>query len=377
MSGPIPLIDVRAHQTRIGDQIRANINAVVDHGKWIMGPEVADFERSTEAFVGVDGVHALGCSNGTDALVLAMQALGVERGQAVICPAFTFVATAEAIAVLQAVPVFADVELDGFNVDPNAVRDAAKVAKDQGLTIAGICAVDLFGAPADYDALTTVAEELDCWLLSDAAQGFGGSYRGTKVGAVTDVTTTSFFPAKPLGCYGDGGMVLTTRPEIAEAVRSLRVHGKGTDKYDNVAIGQNSRLDTLQAAILLPKLAIFSDELDARDHVAARYAEGLADVVTVPTIRDDDRSAWAQYTIITDRRDVVQRALNDAQIGNAVYYPKPLHQQTGYAHFHLPAIDLERTEWLTTRVLSLPMYPYLSSDAVDRVIATVRGALAQ
>lgn len=190
------------------------------------------------------------------------------------------------------------------------------------------------------------------------------------------MTTTSFFPAKPLGCYGDGGAVFTNNPEHGELIKSLRVHGKGTDKYDNVRIGQNSRLDTLQAAILLPKLAIFADELDARDRVAERYAEGLRDVVTVPVIPSENRSSWAQYTIITEHRELIQSALNAQSIGNAVYYPKPLHQQSGYAHWYLPDIELSRTDWLTSRVMSLPMHPYLTDSQVDRVVEVVRSAVA-
>ncbi len=375
MVDPIQLIDVRAHQALIGDEIRQKIEAVVQHGKWIMGPEVAEFERALEEFVGVDGVQALGCSNGTDALVLAIEALGLPKGNAVICPSFTFVATAEAVAALGGVPVFADVEPNGFNISPDSVRQALKVAEKVGLEVSGIIAVDLFGAPADYDALHEIGRETGTWVLSDAAQAFGGEHKNVKVGALATMTTTSFFPAKPLGCYGDGGAILTDNPEHAELIRSLRVHGKGTDKYDNVRIGQNSRLDTLQAAILLAKLGIFPSELDARDRIASRYAEGLGEVVQVPVVPEDSRSSWAQYTIITEHREAVQRALNSQKIGNAVYYPKPLHEQTGYAEFHLQDVDMARTDWLTPRVMSLPMHPYLSEGEVDRVIDVVGSAI--
>ncbi len=370
MSEPIPLIDVKAHQKIIGDEIRANIETVVDHAKWILGPEVGEFESALVDFVGVEGVQAVACSNGTDALVMAMQALGLPNGHAVICPAFTFVATAEAVVQLGGVPVFADTEPGGFNISPESARQAAKAAQAAGLEVAGICAVDLFGVPANYDELHGVASEFDAWVLSDAAQGFGGEYGGVKVGGAATMTTTSFFPAKPLGCYGDGGAVLTKVAEHAEVLRSIRVHGKGSDKYDNVRIGQNSRLDTMQAAILLPKLRIFPDELEARDRVAARYAAGL-EGVTAPSVPAGSRSAWAQYTILTDDRDGLQSALNENKIGNAVYYPKPLHQQTGYRSFHMSEIDLSHTESLTSKVLSLPMYPYLADEQVDRAIEVV------
>lgn len=372
---PIPLIDVQAHRRHIGDEIDARLAAVVDHGRYIMGPEVAELEQAVEAFIGDDGVHALGCANGTDALVLALQSLDLVPGQVVICPSFTFVATAESVAALGGVPVFADVAPGGFNLSAESVRQAAKVAEAAGLEVAGICAVDLFGVPADYRELAVVADELGCWVLADAAQSFGGTIDDIRVGALAPVSTTSFFPAKPLGCYGDGGMVFTTDATRADVIRSLRVHGKGSDKYDNVRIGQNSRLDTLQAAVLLPKLAALPAELDARQRVAERYDEGLAGVVETPEVPAGYRSAWAQYTVVTERRDHLQATLNEAQIGNAIYYPKPLHRQSGYLDYHHDGIDLDRTDWLTTRVLSLPMHPYLTDEEVDRVIATVRAAL--
>lgn len=372
MEQEIPLIDIQAHRRRIGAKIDARLAAVVDHGRYIMGPEVAEFEAAVQDYIGVDGVHAVSCGNGTDALVLAFQALGLRSGSAVICPAFTFVATAEAVATLGAVPVFADVEPDGFNLSPESVREAAKAAEKAGLYVEGVCAVDLFGEPADYEALSIAAEELGCWLVADSAQSFGGRQNGTTVGALAAVTTTSFFPAKPLGCYGDGGMVMTGDAEVAELLRSLRVHGKGDYKYDNVRIGQNSRLDTLQAAVLLPKLEILDDEIDARDRVARRYSESLAEFVGTPAVAHGSRSAWAQYTIVTEHRERLQSALSDAGIGHAVYYPKPLHHQSGYKQYHIQGIDLERSEMLASRVLSLPMYPYLEEDAIDRVVTAVR-----
>ena len=370
METPIPLIDVLAHREIIGDKIDKRIAEVVAHGKWIMGPEVAELENELSEFVGA-GVHTISCSNGTDALVLAMQALGVQPGDAIICPAFTFVATAEAAAFLGAHPIFADVEPSGYNLDHESVLPAANVAKRNGLNVVGICAVDLFGVPADYPGLQAVAEELNCWILADAAQSFGGSRADDMVGSLAEVTTTSFFPAKPLGCYGDGGAVFTRSSDIADELRSLRVHGKGSHKYENVRIGQNSRLDTLQAAILLPKLGLLHDEIKMRQRVADRYSQGLMGHVGLPEVPAKTSSAWAQYTIVTDARDHAIEALTNAGIGSAIYYPKPLHLQVGYRHYHDDNINLDRTEWLSSRVLSLPMHPYLADAAIDRTIQVI------
>ena len=372
---PIPLIDVQAHRAVIGDEIDRRIADVVAHGRYIMGPEVGEFEQAVVDYVGQPGLHALGCGNGTDALVLALQALDLQPGDGVICPAFTFVATAEAVALVGGRPLFADVDDGGFNLSAESVRQVAKQAAAAGIPVRGICPVDLFGVPADYDGLATVADDLGAWVLADAAQSFGGRRGDRRVGALADLTTTSFFPAKPLGCYGDGGLVFTTSEATAELLESLRVHGKGTEKYDNVRIGQNSRLDTLQAAILLPKLAVLDDEIERRNRIAARYDDGLRGIVDIPAVPGDAVSAWAQYTIVTDERARLQAGLAEAGVGSAVYYPKPLHRQTGYAPYHLDGISLDRTDWLCDRVLSLPMYPYLRDDQVDRVIDVVRRSL--
>jgi dTDP-4-amino-4,6-dideoxygalactose transaminase len=364
----VPLIDVQAHRGRIGDQIDDRIAQVVEHGKYIMGPEVAEFEQAMAAWIGDPTVQAIGCANGTDALVLAVQALGLEVGQAVVCPSFTFIATAEAVAILGGVPVFADVAADDFNLDSESARHAVKSARAEGLDVVGMIAVDLFGQPADYSTLRTLCDELGLWLIADAAQSFGGSSSTGRVGSLADITTTSFFPAKPLGCYGDGGALFTADSELAEAIRSLRVHGKGTDKYDNVRIGQNSRLDTLQAAILLPKLAILADELDARDVIANRYEQALADWCLIPRVKDGSRSAWAQYTIRCDDRDGLQKWLGEAGVGTAVYYPTPLHLQTAYRRYHQAGVALPVSDQLADSVLSLPMYPYLSEADQNLVI---------
>jgi dTDP-4-amino-4,6-dideoxygalactose transaminase len=383
MSNRIELIDVLAQRSRIGEEIDRRVAQVVSHGRFIMGPEVAEFEAATVDFIGEDGVHAVSCANGTDALVLALHAYGLQPGDGVICPAFTFVATAEAVAIVGGRPIFADVEDDGFNLSAESVLLAAKKAEQAGVEVKGICAVDLFGEPADYQALDAMAEVLGCWVLADGAQSFGGSSGGVRVGAVADVTTTSFFPAKPLGCYGDGGMVFTKDGDMAELMVSLRQHGKGSEKYDNVRIGQNSRLDTIQAAILLPKLAILGDEMERRAHVAARYhagltASGLVESrrVRVPELGPSVTSAWAQYTLVTEHRDRVRQALTEADIASAVYYPKPLHLQSGYRQYHEAGITLPRSTALMSQVVSLPMHAYLTDDQIDRVVAVVTEALS-
>lgn len=373
MSERIRLADLTAHRAHIGEEIDARMAAVVAHGQWIMGPEVTEFEAAAADYVGDETISALACGNGTDALVLAFSALGLRQGQAVICPAFTFVATAEAVVALGGVPVFADVGSEEFTLSADSVRLSHKAATEAGHDVVGICSVDLFGAPAPMDELLPLAESLGCWLVSDAAQSFGAESGGAKVGGLADVTTTSFFPAKPLGCYGDGGMVFARDAEVAEIIRSLRVHGKGSDKYHNVRIGQNSRLDTIQAAVLLAKLEHLDIELEGRRSVAARYEHGLSGVVERPFIRPDDISAWAQYTIVHEDRAGLQAALTEAGIDSAVYYPRPLHRQPAYERFHLLGTDLNRTDRLSEQVLSLPMHPYLTEDETSRVIETVRG----
>ncbi len=367
----IPFVDLQAQRRRLGDRIERAMARVLEHGGFISGPEVAEFEGRLAAFCGA--AHALGCSSGTDALVLPLMAWGIGPGDAVIVPAFTFVATAEAPALLGATPVFADAREGEFNLDPASAEAAIALARAKGLTPKAIIGVDLFGLPADYAALRALADREGLYLLADAAQGFGGE-RGGKAGTLGHATATSFFPAKPLGCYGDGGAVLTEDAALLAVMRSLRVHGHGTDKYDNVRLGLNARLDTLQAAILIEKLAIFAEELEARDRVAARYTELLQDVVAVPRLPAGARSAWAQFTLVTDRRDAVAAACKAAGVPTAVYYPIPLHRQTGYAHY--PAVPCPVSERLAGQVISLPMHPYLSEADQDRVVAAVRQGLA-
>ncbi len=373
---PIRFIDLAAQQERIKPKVDAAIQRVLAHGAYVMGPEVGVFEKGLSAFCGAK--HSIGCSNGTDALTLCLMAKGVTVGHAVFCPSFTFAATAAVIARIGATPYFVDIFEDTFNIDPASLKLGISQAKKDGMTVSGVVAVDLFGQPADYEAIEPIVAAEGMWLICDAAQGFGASYRGRKVGAIGQMTTTSFFPAKPLGAYGDGGAVFVEDDETAAVVRSLIVHGQGADKYDNVRIGMTGRLDTLQAAILIEKLAIFSDEIDARNRVAEAYADGLSDVAIVPIVLDGCVSTWAQYTIRAPGRDraAILSSLKDKGVPTAVYYPKPLHRQTAYKHFPLAGNGLPVSERVAQDVFSLPMHPYLEAEDQAYIIESVREAVA-
>lgn len=371
---PMAFIDLAAQHARIGDKIEAAILRVVEHGHFIMGPEVAALERELAAYTGVK--HVVSCASGTDALFMALLARGIGPGDAVIVPTFTFAATAEVVALVGATPVFVDVTPDTGNLDPGGLPGALHVARGAGLTPRAVIAVDLFGHPADYDDIEAFCTEYDLFLVADAAQSFGGTWRGRRAGAIGDVACTSFFPAKPLGCYGDGGALFTDDDELATVLRSLRVHGQGEHKYDNVRVGINGRLDTIQAAVLLEKLAIFDDELVARDRVAVRYCDALADAVDLPVVRTGATSAWAQFTVGVDDRDRVVAELADAGVPTAVYYPIPLHQQPAYSAYPAASDGLAVSERLAARVLSLPMHPYLDEATQDRVAHTVREVAA-
>lgn len=373
---PIEFIDLGAQRRRLGRRIDEAILCVIDHGKFIMGPEVAELEEQLAVFCGAK--HVLSCANGTDALGLALMAKNLDRGQAVLVPSFTFAATAEVVAWFDAVPVFVDVCEDTFNMDPTSLEAGIITARRLGLEPAGVITVDLFGMPADYDEILAIAAAHRLWVVCDAAQGFGATYKGRNVGTLGDITTTSFFPAKPLGCYGDGGAVFTDDDEAAAVLRSLRVHGQGSDKYDNVRIGMNARLDTIQAAVLSAKLAIFADEIAVRDRVAARYCEMLADAVTVPEVPPGLSSVWAQYTVRLPPgrdRDHVAARLKAYGIPTAVYYARPLHRQTAYRDYPSAGNGLPVSERLAEEVLSLPMHPYLSPRDQDRIVRSLREAL--
>ncbi|HYC48497.1 MAG TPA: DegT/DnrJ/EryC1/StrS family aminotransferase [Burkholderiales bacterium] len=371
----MPFIDLAAQRRRLGARVDDAIARVLAHAGFILGPEVGELEAALARFCGAREV--VSCANGTDALVLALMALGVKPGDAVLCPSFTFAATAECVALVGATPVFVDVLEDTFNMDPEHLRQAIDEAKREGLRPVGVISVDLFGQPADYDAVAPLCEENGLWVVSDAAQSFGAMYKGRRVGTFGAITTTSFFPAKPLGCYGDGGALFTDDAALAAVLRSLRMHGQGEDRYDNVRIGLNGRLDTLQAAILLEKLAIFEDEIAAREQVAARYSRGLCEAGVVPAVRADCASVWAQYTIRIDAkaRDAVAARLREKGIPTAIYYPKPLHRQTAYRDYPVAGGVLPVSDRLAAEVLSLPMHPYLDEQTQDYIIDAVREAL--
>jgi dTDP-4-amino-4,6-dideoxygalactose transaminase len=374
---PIPFIDVAAQRRRLGAAIDQAVARVLAHCQFIQGPEVGTLEAELAAFCGAR--YAIACSSGTDALLLVLMAWGIGPGDAVVCPAFTFCATAEVVALVGATPVMADVDAETFNLDPASCERAVATAKRLGLKPKVVIPVDLFGLPADHNALAAVAVAHGMLILDDAAQAFGATYKGRKLGAIGTAAATSFFPAKPLGCYGDGGAVFTDDDALAARVKSLRVHGEGADKYAAAHIGLTGRLDTIQAAILLEKLKIFADEITAREAAAARYAAGLADIAAVPRIGNESTSVWAQYTIrlAPGRRDALAASLKAQGIPTAIYYAKPLHRQAAYRHF--PVVDggLPVSERLAAEVISLPMHAYLEAPVQDRVIEAVRRALSR
>jgi UDP-2-acetamido-2-deoxy-ribo-hexuluronate aminotransferase len=372
---PIPFVDVAAQRRRLGARIDEAIARVLAHCQFIMGPEVAALEKQLTAFCGAR--HALGCASGTDALLLALMAKGIGPGDAVICPAFTFCASAEAVVLVGATPVFADVDEATFNLDPASLDGALAAARRAGPRPKAVMTVDLFGLPAAYDAIAPIAAAHGLVVIADAAQSFGAVYHDRAVGTLAPVTTTSFFPSKPLSCYGDGGAVFTDDDDLAALMRSLRIHGQGADKYDNVRIGINGRLDTIQAAVLIEKLAIFAEELAARKRIARRYDEGLRDVAIVPRVPDGLTSVWALYTIRLPSgvRDNVMAALAAQGIPTGVYYPKPLHRQAAYRHYPVAGNGLPVTDRVAGEVLSLPMHAYLDAPTQDRIVAALRAAL--
>lgn len=375
MSDRIAFNDLEAQRIRLGDRIAKAIEGVLAHGQYIMGPEVGILESELSDFCSVR--HTITCANGTDALTMILMAYDIGPGDAVFVPSFTFIATAEAVLLVGATPVFVDVQAETFNFDVAHLEAAVTEAERLGLRPRAVIPVDLFGQPADYPAIGAVAESRGLVLIADAAQSFGGRLGNRRVGSFGDVTATSFFPAKPLGCYGDGGAVFTNDDALAERLRSIRFHGKGENKYDNVRVGMNSRLDTMQAAILLAKLSIFADELVARQRVADRYSAALAEFATVPHFVPGAASAWAQYTLQVDRRDAVIAACHAEGVPVQVYYPIPMHRQSGYAHLPVAPGGCPVAERLAASVVSLPMHPYLDESTQDRVIAAVRRSLSR
>jgi dTDP-4-amino-4,6-dideoxygalactose transaminase len=376
-TAPIPFIDLAAQRRRLGNKVDEAVARVLAHCQFIMGPEVRELESQLAQFCGAR--YAISCSSGTDALMLVLMAKNIGPGDTVICPSFTFCATAEVVALLGATPVFAEVNEATFNLDAGSARQAVATARKRGLNPKAIVAVDLFGLPADFEALLELAAAENLFVLDDAAQSFGATYKGRPLGTFGLATATSFFPAKPLGCYGDGGAIFTDDDALADTIRSLRVHGHGADKYDNVRIGMTGRLDTIQAAVLIEKLKIFPEEIAARERIARRYNAALKDVAIVPQVAAGSTSVWAQYTIrlAPGRRDALAATLKTEGIPTAIYYPIPLHQQLAYREF--PGVEggLAVSERLAAEVISLPMHAYLDEPVQDRIIEAVRRALAR
>jgi len=370
MPEPIALIDLQAQRKRLGMPLERAILDAVQGGHWVMGPQVAELEKRLAEFAGVK--HAIACANGTDALMIVLRAWDIGPGDAVFVPAFTFAASAEVVALVGATPVFVDVLEDTYNMDPASLEAAIAMVRREGkLKPRAAMPVDLFGQAADYRALEPLIAREGLKLLCDAAQGFGALLDGRRAGGIGDASATSFFPAKPLGCYGDGGATFTNDDDLNELLRSIRVHGQGRDKYENVRIGVNSRLDTIQAAVLIEKLKIFEEEIALRQNVANRYSEAFraSNRIVVPRVIEGAVSTWAQYTIQVPERDKLQAALKAKGIPSAIYYPIPLSLQKGYRHY--PSAPTPVSQRISETVLSLPMHPYLDAATQGRVIEAV------
>ena len=370
MSATIPFIDLQAQRRRIAPEIERAVMAAVEGGQWIFGPQVRALEEQLAEFAGVK--HCIACANGTDALMIVLRAWDIGPGDAVFVPAFTFAASAEVVALVGATPVFVDVLEDTYNLDPQSLEAAIAMVKCEGeLKPRAVMPVDLFGQPADYRVIEPIMAREKLKLLVDTAQAFGATLDGRQTAAIGDAAGTSFFPAKPLGCYGDGGATFTNDSALAELLRSIRMHGQGADKYENVRIGVNSRLDTIQAAILIEKLKIFPEEIELRERVAQRYTEAFrrSNSVRPPHVIEGAQSTWAQYTIQVPDRDKLAADLKAKGIPTAIYYPTPLSHQKGYAQF--PSAGTPVSDRIATHVISLPMHPYLDEATQDRIVAAV------
>ncbi len=367
----IPFIDLKAQQELIRNKVEERIKTVLDHGQYILGPEVKELEKKLSIFTNTK--YVLCCSSGTDALLLALLGLKLKAGEGVIVPAFSFASSAEVMPLLGAIPIFIDVESDTFNLDPSKLSDALNTATEMGIKVKGIMSVGLFGQSADMNPINEFAKSNNLWVLDDAAQSFGGKYYGNNVGNLCEVTATSFFPAKPLGCYGDGGAVFTNDPEIYEIAKSSHVHGMGKNRYEYDRIGMNARISTIQAAILLEKLKIFPSELSKRQIVANNYHKHLNNLnlkIKLPLLKDKISSSWAQYTIILPNninRERLQENLKSKNIPTAVYYPIPLNEHKPYKNYPVSKSGLKNTNYLAGNVLSLPMHPYLSESDIKYI----------
>jgi UDP-2-acetamido-2-deoxy-ribo-hexuluronate aminotransferase len=366
-------IDLATQQKRIRPQIEAGLKKILDHGQYILGPEIGELEERLAAFTGAP--YAVSVASGTDALLMPLMVEKIGPGDAVFTSTFTFIATAEVIELLGATTVFVDIDPETFNIDPVKLEAAIrKTLADKKLTPKGIIPVDLFGQPADYKAIQAIADKYGLFVLEDAAQSFGASQKGKKAGALAKVAATSFFPAKPLGCYGDGGMIFTNEKDIYEQLLSIRVHGQGIDKYTNVRVGINGRMDSLQAAVLLAKMEIFAEEIQLRQEVAARYNQMLAGSVKVPKILKENISAWAQYSVLHPRRDDVIKKLRESGIPTAIYYPIPLHLQEAFAGLGHGQGDFPMAEKIAGEIFSLPMHPYLGVADQERICEIIKSS---
>ncbi len=362
----VKFIDLASQQKLIRKKISNAVDKVLDHGIYIMGPEVKEFENQLSIYTGSKNVMT--CANGTDALTIALMTWNIGKGDAVFVPSFTYVGTAEAPAIIGATPFFVDVDENTFNICPKSLKQAIFDAKSLGLNPAAVIPVDLFGRPADIDAVNEIAKDNNIYVLVDAAQSFGAKLDNRVVGSMGDITTTSFFPAKPLGCYGDGGAIFTSNDEYAEIINSIRLHGKGSQKYDNIRIGMNSRLDTIQAAILIEKLNLLRNEIILRNKVADAYSQYLAENLKKPEIPKNITSAWAQYTVISENRDHDVNKFSKAGIPTVIYYPKSLTQQEAYKKYPVVKGGALVSDSLSSRVFSLPMYPYMNIDTMKSKI---------
>lgn len=390
----LPFIDLATQQMTVRSKLEKRIFDVLKHGKYIMGPEINELEEKLAAFAGAK--HCIGCASGTNALLMALMAMDVGAGDAIFTTPFTFIATTEVIGLLSAMPVFVDINPSTFNMDPAKLELAISALntrdssiyplpeainhKPSAITPKGVIPVDLFGLPCDYDRINAIAEKHGLFVIEDAAQGFGGEYRGKRAGSLADIGCTSFFPAKPLGCYGDGGAVFTDSDEIADRFISIRIHGKGDYKHDNARIGLNARLDTLQAAILNAKFDIFPEEIKLRNQVASKYSEllsPLSSYLLPPLVPEGYKSAWAQYSVLSDKKEQLQSTLQKKGIPTAVYYPKPLHLQTAFEYLGYKKGDMPVSEDCSERIFSLPMHPYLKDTEVEHIVSELISALEE
>ncbi len=372
----IEFVDLKTQALLIGDDIKSSIDRVISHGKFIMGPEVYELEEKLSQFV--EAKYVTTCSSGTDALLMVLMAFGIGPGDAVFTSPFTFIATAEVISLLGAVPVFVDINSDTFNIDPLKLEQAIEeLNKDNrtGVTPKCVIPVDIFGLPADYETINKTAKKYNLCVVEDAAQSLGAKVGNKMAGNLTNVSTTSFFPAKPLGCYGDGGAIFTNNSRLNEKLISIRVHGKGQHKYDNVRLGINGRMDTLQAAILLQKMTIFKDELKKRERVARQYRERLNGLVQFQKIPAKYASAWAQFSFVSKDRSKIMKKLETSKIPHAIYYPKPLHLQEAFSILKYKKGDFPVAEKVADTILSIPMHPYLSEEQIEFITKTMVSAV--